>query len=78
MNPDLNHVWIRANFALYHKPWRIEDINFSRSLYYINMVKIKEQREDKLSCSKLCGSKLSREKIETGTERYQVYPAMPA
>lgn len=53
--------------------WRVEDINRSLGLYYINLAEKAEKKDDKPGFfSSLFGSAPNKEEVEARAERYQV------
>ena len=70
---DLDRAWSGVGRALEQGEWRVEDINRSLGLYYINL---SEKPEDKNNqpgfFSRLFGSEPTQEEREERAERYQV------
>jgi outer membrane protein assembly factor BamC len=59
--------------ALEHGEWRVEDINRSLGLYYINLAEKAEKHDQEPGFfGKLLGSEPSKEEREARAERYQV------
>ncbi len=70
---DLDRAWSSVGRALEQGQWRVEDINRSLGLYYINLAeKAERKNEEPGFFGKLFGSKPAKEEIEARAERYQV------
>ncbi|MBV6750609.1 outer membrane protein assembly factor BamC [Pseudomonas chlororaphis] len=70
---DLDRAWSSVGRALEQGEWRVEDINRSLGLYYINLAEKAEKKNDEPGFfGRLFGSKPSKEEIETRAVRYQV------
>ena len=70
---DLDRAWSSVGRALERGEWRVEDINRSLGLYYINLAEKAEKKHDEPGFfARLFGSKPSKEEIETRAVRYQV------
>ncbi|NBA95834.1 outer membrane protein assembly factor BamC [Pseudomonas sp. R5(2019)] len=70
---DLDRAWSSVGRALEQGDWRIEDINRSLGLYYINLAEKAEQRDQEPGfLSKLFGNAPTKEEREARAERYQV------
>ncbi|MGH8411365.1 MAG: outer membrane protein assembly factor BamC, partial [Pseudomonas sp.] len=70
---DLDRAWSSVGRALEQGEWRVEDINRSLGLYYINLAEKAEKKDDKPGFfSGLFGSAPSKEEVESRAERYQV------
>ncbi|UZE25145.1 outer membrane protein assembly factor BamC [Pseudomonas sp. B21-056] len=70
---DLDRAWSSVGRALEQGEWRVEDINRSLGLYYINLAEKAEKKDEKPGFfSGLFGSKPNKEEIEARAERYQV------
>ncbi|AMB86076.1 hypothetical protein AWM79_12515 [Pseudomonas agarici] len=70
---DLDRAWSSVGRALEQGEWRVEDINRSLGLYYINLAeKAERKNEEPGFFSRLFGSKPVKEEIEARAERYQV------
>ncbi|MFC6337455.1 outer membrane protein assembly factor BamC [Pseudomonas sp. CCM 7891] len=73
LNEDLDRAWSSVGRALEQGQWRVEDINRSLGLYYINVAEKAEKKDDEPGFfSKLFGSTPTKEEVETRAERYQV------
>jgi len=73
LGEDLDRAWSSVGRALEHGEWRVEDINRSLGLYYINLAEKAEKKDEEPGFfSKLFGSQPTKEEIETRAERYQV------
>ncbi|WP_248802160.1 outer membrane protein assembly factor BamC [Pseudomonas sp. MWU13-2100] len=73
LGEDLDRAWSRVGRALEQGEWRVEDINRSLGLYYINLAEKAEKKNDEPGFfGRLFGSKPSKEEIETRAVRYQV------
>ncbi|MCU1750620.1 outer membrane protein assembly factor BamC [Pseudomonas sp. 6D_7.1_Bac1] len=70
---DLDRAWSSVGRALEKGEWRVEDINRSLGLYYINLSEKAEKKDEKPGFfSGLFGSAPSKEEVEARAERYQV------
>jgi outer membrane protein assembly factor BamC len=70
---DLDRAWSSVGSALERGQWKVEDINRSLGLYYINLAEKPESRDAKPGVfSRLFGSAPSKEELEARAERYQV------
>ena len=70
---DLDRAWSSVGSALDRGQWKVEDINRSLGLYYINLAEKAERRDDKPGFfSRLLGNAPTKEEIEARAERYQV------
>lgn len=70
---DLDRAWSSVGRALEKGEWRVEDINRSLGLYYINLSEKAEKKNEKPGFfSNLFGSAPSKEEVEARAERYQV------
>jgi len=70
---DLDRAWSSVGRALEQGQWRIEDINRSLGLYYINLAESAQRADDKPGFfSRVFGNAPSKEEIEARAERYQV------
>jgi outer membrane protein assembly factor BamC len=70
---DLDRAWSSVGRALGQGDWRVEDINRSLGLYYINLAeKAKKPENEPGFFSRLFGSAPNKEQIEARAERYQV------
>ena len=70
---DLDRAWSSVGRALEQGEWRVEDINRSLGLYYINLAEKAEKPDDKPGFfSSLFGSAPDKEAVEARAERYQV------
>ena len=73
LGEDLDRAWSSVGRALEHGEWRVEDINRSLGLYYINLAEKAEKKDDKPGFfSSLFGSAPTKEEVEARAERYQV------
>ncbi|MBT2374353.1 outer membrane protein assembly factor BamC [Pseudomonas fluorescens] len=73
LGEDLDRAWSSVGRALEQGQWRVEDINRSLGLYYINLAEKAEKKDDEPGFfSKLFGSAPTKEEVETRAERYQV------
>ncbi|BCQ67538.1 lipoprotein [Pseudomonas sp. Eqa60] len=73
LGADLDRAWSSVGRALEQGEWRVEDINRSLGLYYINLAEKAEKKDDEPGFfGKLFGSKPAKEEIEARAERYQV------
>ncbi|MDY7561243.1 outer membrane protein assembly factor BamC [Pseudomonas sp. 10B1] len=70
---DLDRAWSSVGRALDQGDWRVEDINRSLGLYYINLAeKAKKPGNEPGFFSRLFSSTPDKEQIEARAERYQV------
>jgi len=70
---DLDRAWSSVGRALDHGTWKVEDINRSLGLYYINMAERPVNKDDHPGFfSRLFSSEPSKEELEARAERYQV------
>jgi outer membrane protein assembly factor BamC len=70
---DLDRAWSSVGRALEHGQWRVEDINRSLGLYYINLAEKAQKKDEQPGFfSRLFGGAPSKEEIEARAERYQV------
>ncbi|SEM38717.1 Beta-barrel assembly machine subunit BamC [Pseudomonas sp. ok272] len=70
---DLDRAWSSVGRALELGEWRVEDINRTLGLYYINLAEKAEKKDEKPGFfSSLFGSTPAKEEIEARAERYQV------
>jgi len=70
---DLDRAWSSVGRALEQGEWRVEDINRSLGLYYINLAEKAEKKDEKPGFfSGLFGSKPDKDEVEARAERYQV------
>ncbi|MFB3304189.1 outer membrane protein assembly factor BamC [Pseudomonas sp. AMR01] len=73
LGEDLDRAWASVGRALEKGPWRVEDINRSLGLYYINVSEKAVKKDDEPGFfGKLFGSEPTKEEVETRAERYQV------
>ena len=73
LNEDLDRAWSSVGRALEQGEWRVEDINRTLGLYYINLAEKAEKKDDKPGfISGLFGSKPDKEEVEARAQRYQV------
>lgn len=73
VGPDLDRAWSSVGRALNQGDWRVEDINRSLGLYYINLAERADKPENKPGFfGRLFGSEESKEQIDARAERYQV------
>ncbi|AZD78035.1 outer membrane protein assembly factor BamC [Pseudomonas chlororaphis] len=73
LGEDLDRAWSSVGRALEQGEWRVEDINRSLGLYYINLAEKAEKKNDEPGFfGKLFGSAPAKEEIEARAERYQV------
>lgn len=73
LGADLDRAWSSVGRALDQGDWRVEDINRSLGLYYINLAERADKPENQPGFfSGLFGGKASKEEIEARAERYQV------
>lgn len=71
---DLDRAWSSVGRALERGEWRVEDINRSLGLYYINLAEKAEKKDEQPGFFRRLfgGSQPSKEEVETRAERYQV------
>ncbi|MDE1168037.1 MAG: outer membrane protein assembly factor BamC [Pseudomonas sp.] len=70
---DLDRAWSSVGRALDHGQWKVEDINRSLGLYYINLAEKAENKDEKPGFfSRMFGSAPTKEEIEARADRYQV------
>jgi outer membrane protein assembly factor BamC len=70
---DLDRAWSSVGRALDKGQWRVEDINRSLGLYYINLAEKADTPANKPGFfGRLFGHEASKEEIEARAERYQV------
>ena len=70
---DLDRAWSSVGRALDKGEWRVEDINRSLGLYYINLAEKADTPANKPGFfGRLFGREASKEEIEARAERYQV------
>ncbi|WP_219064251.1 outer membrane protein assembly factor BamC [Pseudomonas sp. UMAB-08] len=73
LGADLDRAWSSVGRALDQGEWRVEDINRSLGLYYINLAEKAQKPENEPGFfGRLFGSKPAKEEIEARAERYQV------
>src|SRR5471030_2110492 len=73
LGEDLDRAWSSVGRALEHGEWRVEDINRSLGLYYINLAEKAEKKDEKPGFfSSLFGSAPTKEEVEARADRYQV------
>ena len=73
LTEDLDRAWSSVGRALEQGEWRVEDINRTLGLYYINLAEKAEKKDEKPGFfSGLFGSKPDKEEVEARAERYQV------
>jgi outer membrane protein assembly factor BamC len=73
LGSDLDRAWSSVGSALERGQWKVEDINRSLGLYYINLAEKAENPNDKPGFfGNLFGSAPSREELEARADRYQV------
>ncbi|MEG0632147.1 MAG: outer membrane protein assembly factor BamC [Pseudomonas sp.] len=73
LGADLDRAWSSVGRALEQGEWRVEDINRSLGLYYINLAEKAEAKDQEPGFfGKLFGSAPSKEEREARAERYQV------
>ena len=73
VGPDLDRAWSSVGRALEQGEWRVEDINRSLGLYYINLSEKAEKKDEKPGFfSSLFGSAPTKEQVEARADRYQV------
>ena len=70
---DLDRAWSSVGKALDRGDWRVEDINRSLGLYYINLAEKSQKTDDSPGFfSRLFHSAPSKEELEARADRYQV------
>ena len=73
LTEDLDRAWSSVGRALEQGEWRVEDINRTLGLYYINLAEKAEKKDEKPGFfSGLFGSKPDKEEVEARAQRYQV------
>jgi outer membrane protein assembly factor BamC len=73
LGADLDRAWSAVGRALNQGEWRVEDINRSLGLYYINLAeKAKTPENEPGFFGRLFGSKETKEQVDARAERYQV------
>lgn len=73
LDADLDRAWSSVGRALDRGEWRVEDINRSLGLYYINLAEKADRPENKPGfLSRLFGSEETKEEKEARADRYQV------
>ena len=73
LTEDLDRAWSGVGRALEQGEWRVEDINRTLGLYYINLAEKAEKKDEKPGFfSSLFGSKPDKEEVEARAQRYQV------
>ena len=73
LNEDLDRAWSSVGRALEQGEWRVEDINRTLGLYYINLAEKAEKKDEKPGFfSSLFGGQPAKEEVEARAERYQV------
>ncbi|MGH8484884.1 MAG: outer membrane protein assembly factor BamC, partial [Pseudomonas sp.] len=73
LGADLDRAWSSVGRALEQGEWRVEDINRSLGLYYINLAEKADAKDQEPGFfSRLFGSAPSKEEREARAERYQV------
>ena len=73
LNEDLDRAWSSVGRALEQGEWRVEDINRTLGLYYINLAEKAEKKDEKPGFfSSLFGSEPAKEEVEARAQRYQV------
>ena len=73
LGADLDRAWSSVGRALDQGDWRVEDINRSLGLYYINLAeKAKTPENQPGFFGRLFGSDASKEEVEARADRYQV------
>ena len=70
---DIDRAWSSVGRALDKGQWRVEDINRSLGLYYINLAEKADTPDNKPGFfGRLFGHEASKEEIEARAQRYQV------
>ncbi|AIR89897.1 outer membrane protein assembly factor BamC [Pseudomonas cremoricolorata] len=73
MGSDLDRAWSGVGRALEQGQWRVEDINRSLGLYYINLSEKPEDKQNEPGFfGRMFGSKPTEQEREARAERYQV------
>ena len=73
LTEDLDRAWSGVGRALEQGEWRVEDINRTLGLYYINLAEKAEKKDEKPGFfSSLFGGQPAKEEVEARAERYQV------
>ena len=73
LGADLDRAWSSVGRALNQGDWRVEDINRSLGLYYINLAEKADKPENKPGFfARMFGSEETKEEKEARAERYQV------
>jgi outer membrane protein assembly factor BamC len=73
LGADLDRAWSSVGRALNQGDWRVEDINRSLGLYYINLAEKADKPENKPGFfARMFGSEETKEQKEARAERYQV------
>lgn len=73
LGADLDRAWSSVGRALEQGEWRVEDINRSLGLYYINLSEKPEDKQQQPGFfSRLFGSQPTEEEREARAERYQI------
>ncbi|MFJ3484081.1 outer membrane protein assembly factor BamC [Pseudomonas sp. NPDC090202] len=73
LGADLDRAWSSVGRALNQGDWRVEDINRSLGLYYINLAEKADKPENKPGFfGRMFGSEETKEEKEARAERYQV------
>lgn len=73
LTEDLDRAWSSVGRALEQGEWRVEDINRTLGLYYINLAEKAEKKDEKPGFfSGLFGGKPDKEQVEARAQRYQV------
>ncbi|KQB52654.1 hypothetical protein AQS70_13375 [Pseudomonas endophytica] len=73
LTEDLDRAWSSVGRALEQGEWRVEDINRTLGLYYINLAEKAEKKDQKPGFfSSLFGGNPSKEEVESRAQRYQV------
>ncbi|HEY0289816.1 MAG TPA: outer membrane protein assembly factor BamC [Pseudomonas sp.] len=73
LGADLDRAWSSVGRALGQGDWRVEDINRSLGLYYINLAEKADKPENKPGFfARVFGSEDTKEEKEARADRYQV------
>jgi outer membrane protein assembly factor BamC len=73
LGADLDRAWSSVGRALNQGDWRVEDINRSLGLYYINLAEKADKPENKPGFfARMFGSEETKEEKEARADRYQV------
>ncbi|MBA1190269.1 outer membrane protein assembly factor BamC [Pseudomonas entomophila] len=73
LGADLDRAWSSVGRALEQGEWRVEDVNRSLGLYYINLSEKPEDKEQKPGLlSRVFGSAPTAEEREARAERFQI------